>query len=117
MTPRDVAGGQLAFDLPGLVRPAMTPRQANALTVLGLAGLLATVALTAPRWSSLLRSPATTSDRSTTSSTFSHARPSGVRRRPATLALPDRRKSSRRRSVAPELAAFDFPERDVGNRG
>jgi spore germination protein GerM len=36
----------------------MTPRQANALTVLGLAGLLATVALTAPRWSSLLRSPA-----------------------------------------------------------
>jgi len=35
----------------------MTPRQANALTVLGLGGLLATVALTAPRWSALLRSP------------------------------------------------------------
>jgi len=34
----------------------MTPRQANALTVLGLARLLATVAVTAPRWSSLLRS-------------------------------------------------------------
>jgi spore germination protein GerM len=34
----------------------MTPRQANALTVVGLAGLLATVALTAPRWSALLRS-------------------------------------------------------------
>ena len=35
----------------------MTPRQANLLTALGLAGLLATVALTAPRWSALLRSP------------------------------------------------------------
>ncbi|HEX9188051.1 MAG TPA: GerMN domain-containing protein [Vicinamibacteria bacterium] len=35
----------------------MTPRQANALTALGLAGLLATVALTAPRWAALLRSP------------------------------------------------------------
>jgi spore germination protein GerM len=34
----------------------MTRRQANALTVVGLAGLLATVALTAPRWSLLLRS-------------------------------------------------------------
>jgi hypothetical protein len=37
---------------------AVTPRQANAITVLGLGGLLATVALTAPRWSALLRSPA-----------------------------------------------------------
>ena len=36
----------------------MTPRQANALTVVGLAGLLATVALTAPRWAALLRAPA-----------------------------------------------------------
>jgi spore germination protein GerM len=36
----------------------VTPRQANALTVVGLAGLLATVALTAPRWAALLRSPA-----------------------------------------------------------
>ena len=36
----------------------MTPRQANALTVVGLAGLLATAALTAPRWAALLRSPA-----------------------------------------------------------
>jgi len=35
----------------------MTPRQANLLSVLGLAGLLASVALTAPRWSLLLRSP------------------------------------------------------------
>jgi len=35
----------------------MTPRQADLLTVLGLAGLLATVALSAPRWSALLRSP------------------------------------------------------------
>jgi spore germination protein GerM len=35
----------------------MTPRQANALTVLGLAGLLATVTLTAPRWAALLRTP------------------------------------------------------------
>jgi hypothetical protein len=34
----------------------MTPRQANALTVVGLSALLATVALTAPRWSTLLRS-------------------------------------------------------------
>ncbi|HSD65370.1 MAG TPA: GerMN domain-containing protein [Vicinamibacteria bacterium] len=39
----------------------MTPRQANALTAVGLAGLLATVALTAPRWAALLRTatPAT----------------------------------------------------------
>ena len=37
----------------------MTPRQANALTAVGLAGLLATVAFTAPRWAALLRSPAT----------------------------------------------------------
>lgn len=36
----------------------MTPRQADVLTALGLLGLLATVGLTAPRWSALLRSPA-----------------------------------------------------------
>ena len=36
----------------------MRPREANALTVVGLAGLLATVALTAPRWAALLRAPA-----------------------------------------------------------
>ena len=35
----------------------MTPRQANALTAVGLAGLLATVTLTAPRWSGLLQAP------------------------------------------------------------
>jgi hypothetical protein len=36
----------------------MTPRQANVLTAVGLAGLLAAVALSAPRWSGLLREPA-----------------------------------------------------------
>lgn len=36
----------------------MTPRQADVLTVLGLAGLVASVGLTSPRWSALLRSPA-----------------------------------------------------------
>ncbi len=36
----------------------MTPRLANVLTAVGLAGLLATVALTAPRWAALLRTPA-----------------------------------------------------------
>lgn len=36
----------------------MTRREANALTVVGLAGLLATVTLTAPRWAALLRTPA-----------------------------------------------------------
>jgi spore germination protein GerM len=36
----------------------VTPRQANALTAVGLAGLLATAALTAPRWAALLRAPA-----------------------------------------------------------
>jgi spore germination protein GerM len=36
----------------------VTPRQANVLTAIGLAGLLATVALTAPRWAALLRAPA-----------------------------------------------------------
>jgi hypothetical protein len=40
----------------------VTPRQANALTVVGLAGLLATVALTAPRWAALLRAPAASPD-------------------------------------------------------
>jgi spore germination protein GerM len=35
----------------------VTPRQADVLTALGLVGLLATVGLTAPRWSALLRSP------------------------------------------------------------
>jgi sporulation and spore germination protein len=34
----------------------MTTRQANVLTAVGLSALLATVALTAPRWSALLRS-------------------------------------------------------------
>jgi hypothetical protein len=37
----------------------MTPRQANVLTALGLAGLLATVTLTAPRWAGALRSSPT----------------------------------------------------------
>jgi len=37
----------------------MTPRQANVLTAVGLAGLLATVTFTAPRWAALLRTPAT----------------------------------------------------------
>jgi hypothetical protein len=36
----------------------MTPRQADALTAVGLLGLLATVSLTAPRWAGLLRVPA-----------------------------------------------------------
>jgi germination protein M len=36
----------------------VTPREANALTVVGLAGLLTAVTLTAPRWAALLRSPA-----------------------------------------------------------
>jgi spore germination protein GerM len=36
----------------------MTPRQANLLTAVGLAGLLAVVTLTAPRWAALLRAPA-----------------------------------------------------------
>jgi spore germination protein GerM len=35
----------------------MTPRQANALTVIGLVALLAAVAFTAPRWSALLSQP------------------------------------------------------------
>jgi spore germination protein GerM len=36
----------------------MTRRQANALTAVGLAALLTTVVLTAPRWAGLLRAPA-----------------------------------------------------------
>jgi spore germination protein GerM len=40
----------------------MTPRQANALTAVGLAGLLATVTLTAPRWAALLRAPAASAE-------------------------------------------------------
>jgi spore germination protein GerM len=36
----------------------VTPRQATALTAVGLAGLLATVTLTAPRWAALLRTQA-----------------------------------------------------------
>lgn len=37
----------------------MTPRQANVFTVVGLAALLAVVALTAPRWAGLLSEPLT----------------------------------------------------------
>jgi spore germination protein GerM len=40
----------------------MTPREANALTAVGLAGLLATVTLTAPRWAALLRAPAASAE-------------------------------------------------------
>jgi spore germination protein GerM len=40
----------------------VTPRQANALTAVGLGGLLATVAFTAPRWAAVLRSPAASVD-------------------------------------------------------
>ncbi len=40
----------------------MTPRQANVLTAVGLGGLLATVAFTAPRWAAVLRSPAASVD-------------------------------------------------------
>ncbi len=36
----------------------MTPRQADVATAVALAGLLATVALTAPRWAGVLRAPA-----------------------------------------------------------
>lgn len=36
----------------------MTPRQADVLTAIGLLGLVATVGLTAPRWSAWLHSPA-----------------------------------------------------------
>ncbi len=41
-----------------VARRAMTPRQADVLTAIGLVGLLATVSLTAPRWAALLRVPA-----------------------------------------------------------
>jgi spore germination protein GerM len=40
----------------------MTPRQANVLTAVGLAGLLAVVTLTAPRWAGLLRAPAASAE-------------------------------------------------------
>jgi spore germination protein GerM len=40
----------------------MTSRQANVLTVVGLAALVAVVSLTAPRWSGLLREPASILD-------------------------------------------------------
>jgi spore germination protein GerM len=40
----------------------LTPRQADVLTALGLAGLVASVGLTAPRWSALLRSQAAPSE-------------------------------------------------------
>lgn len=40
----------------------MSPRQTNILTAVGLAALVATVSLTAPRWSGLLREPASILD-------------------------------------------------------
>jgi hypothetical protein len=40
----------------------MTARQANLLTAIGLLGLLATVALTAPRWAAMLRVPAASAE-------------------------------------------------------
>ena len=73
----------------------MTPRQASLLTVLGLAGLLATVALTAPRWSALLRSPA---------GPVEADEPAATEAAPAAAGAPERRISVR--------LYFDAAERD-----
>ena len=62
----------------------MTPRQANAATVVGLAALVAALAFTAPRWAASLRSPAASvesEDASGEPAPAASAEPEGAARR------------------------------------
>ena len=88
----------------------MTPRQANALTAVGLAGLLATVALTAPRWAALLRTPTPATPLEGEESGGDEATPA-----PAEVAQPEagRRINVRLYFEAPDREGLLPEERDV----
>jgi hypothetical protein len=88
----------------------MTPRQANVLTALGLASLVAAVALTAPRWSSLLRSsaaPADVEDAAAADEAAAASEPEGA------AADPERRINVRLYFEAPDKDGLLPEERDV----
>jgi spore germination protein GerM len=87
----------------------MTPRQADVLTAFGLLGLLATVGLTAPRWSGLLRSPTVGAEPDEAALAESPA-PSEP---PAEAADPARRISVRLYFEAPERDGLLPEERDI----
>jgi spore germination protein GerM len=83
----------------------MTPRQANVLTGIGLVALLVAVALTAPRWSGLLREPAVALDEE---SLVAGATPA-----PGDDGEAERRISVRLYFVAPESEGLVAEERTI----
>jgi hypothetical protein len=87
----------------------MTPRQANVLTALGLASLVAAVSLTAPRWSLLLRStaPPDPEDAALADEAAAESEPA------AAAADPERRISVRLYFEAPDKDGLLPEERDV----
>ncbi len=89
----------------------MTPRQANVLTALGLASLVAAVALTAPRWSSLLRSSASPADLEGAAAVEEAAEASEAGA--AAAADPERRINVRLYFEAPDKDGLLPEERDV----
>lgn len=87
----------------------MTQRQADVLTALGLVGLVATVGLTAPRWSALLRSPAGPPEPEEAAA----AEPATTVSEPATAADPARRISVRLYFEAADRDGLLPEERDI----
>lgn len=85
----------------------MTPRQADLLSALGLAGLLAAVSLTAPRWAGVLRAPAVPVE-----GEEAGAEPSPARRE-ASPGEPARRISVRLYFEAPDREGLLPEEREV----
>jgi spore germination protein GerM len=89
----------------------MTPRQANVLTALGLASLVAVVAVTSPRWSLLLRGAAAPADAEDAAA----AEEAAAASEPATAvaADPERRINVRLYFEAPDKDGLLPEERDV----
>ena len=87
----------------------MTPRQADVLTALGLLGLVATVGLTAPRWSALLRSAAGPPE----PEDAALAEPAALVSEPATATDPARRISVRLYFEAADRDGLLAEERDI----
>jgi spore germination protein GerM len=85
----------------------MTPREANLLTVLGLGGLLAAAAFSAPRWAGLLRAPAAAIEGEEPTSGPDAPTP------PADAAAAARRISVRLYFEAPDRTGLVPEERDV----
>jgi len=87
----------------------VTPRQADVLTALGLLGLVATVGLTAPRWSALLRSAAGPPE----PEDAALAEPAALVSEPATATDPARRISVRLYFEAADRDGLLAEERDI----